>query len=427
MKEGRHETGPGSTLYKTILLALDGSPDSLAGGRLAVALSRHLGCEIACIHAYDERIHDTRFREMEPGLPERYQEPDHLEQLRASHGALMTEGFAALSRGYLEAFLGEARKAGAAVHDLVQKGRNYTVLLEKIETGAFDLAILGATGLGAQGDGLLGSTATRVLRRATCDVVVARGVPWEGRPLVVGIDGSDNGLLAARKGVTWARALGGGLELAAAYDPGLHRTVFATMGQSLSPERQAEVGLERQQELHEELIDDGLRRLYEVFLQQAVAATHRLGADPRPHLVQGKAYRALAALAIERQAGLLAVGRFGHHREAGTDVGATAEAVARLAPCSVLVVSGAPPGPAQAREAGSETGTAHALPWDPEALARLERIPSFARAMARRAVEERVRAAGGARVGVSDFAQAAEAFGMGPPERSASPGRAKGT
>jgi len=410
-------------VYKTILLALDGSPDSLAGGRLALAAARHLGCGVTCLHAYDERIHDTRFREMEPGLPERYQDPKYLEGLRASHGALMTEGFAALSRGYLEAFLEEARDAGTAAREVVRQGRNYAVLLERLGTGEFDLVVLGATGLGTQGDGLLGSTATRVLRRATCDVLVARSAPWEGQPLVAGIDGSEHALLAVRKAITWSRALGGELDLAAAYDPGLHRTVFATMGQSLSPERQRAVGLERQQELHEELIDEGLGRLYDVFLKEALAASRRLGGQPRSHLVQGKAYRALVELARERQAGLLAVGRFGHHREADTDVGATAEAVARLAPCSVLVTGVPSPAPAETREGELESRLHPSLPWDADALARLERVPSFARPMARRAVEERVRAAGGARVGIAEFARAAEAFGMGKPGGGDDPGR----
>lgn len=405
-------------MSEAILLALDGSPDSLQGSRMALALAVQLGCEVVCLHAYDERIHDTRFREMEPGLPAQYQEASYLARLRESHGTLMTEGFAALSRGYLEGFLAEAHQAGVSVQEVVRQGRNYAVVLEQLAEGAFGLAVLGAGGLGAQGDGLLGSTTTRVLRRATCDVLVARhAAPWRGRPLVVGVDGSQGALLGVRKALNWARALGGSIELAAAYDPGLHRTVFATMGRSLSAERQREVGLDRQQELHEDLIDDGLGRLYATFLEQAQTAARQWGARPHAHLLQGKAYRALARLAADQGAGLLVLGRFGHHLEPGTDIGATAEAAARLAPCSVLV-AGAEPETAPARDAAhSRQAAAPAgMAWDAEALVRLERVPGFARPMARAAVEQRVRAHGETQVTVADFTAAALAFGMGRPD-----------
>jgi len=403
-------------VYQSILLALDGSPDSLAGGQLAIALSQHLGCAVTCVHAYDERIHDTRFREMEPGLPNRYQEPEYLDGLRESHGALMSEGFASLSRGYLEAFLAQAREAGVAAREVVARGRNYVVLVDQLLAGGHDLVILGATGLGAQGDGLLGSTATRVLRRAAGDVFLARAAaPWRGRPLVVGVDGSESALQTARKAIVWARALGGEVELGAAYDPGLHRTVFATMGHSLAPERQAEVGLDRQQQLHEELIDDGLGRLYETFLSGAIAAVRAAGAGSRPNLLQGKAYRALVECAVAKQAGVLAVGRFGHHREAGTDLGSTAEAVARTAPCSVLVVGETDTHVAHPADLDVPAEPTPTLPWDEDALARLERIPSFARPMARRAIEEKARGAGETRVTAAVFARVAQEFGMARP------------
>ena len=55
-------------MYSTILVALDGSDHSLAGGDLAVALAQRVGSGILAAHVYDAAIHTTRFREMEPGL-----------------------------------------------------------------------------------------------------------------------------------------------------------------------------------------------------------------------------------------------------------------------------------------------------------------------------------------------------------------------
>ena len=55
----------------------------------------------------------------------------------------------------------------------------------------------------------------------------------------------------------------------------------------------------------------------------------------------------------------------------------------------------------------------HPLTWDAEAQARLQRVPSFVRSMARRAVENAVREAGGDRVSPEDFDTVAARFGMG--------------
>jgi len=235
-----------------------------------------------------------------------------------------------------------------------------------------------------------------------------------GGPVLAGVDGSADAEAALRRAVGWARIQSQPLHLAAAYDPVFHRHIFQTMARALTGERQAEVGLERQEELHEELIDDGLGTLYRSFLDRAAALAVTLGAEPAAELLEGKAYRALVDRSVALGAGLLVVGRFGHNREEASDLGGNAEAVARLSRSSVLVV--APPSDGAAREAEA------ALTWEPEAAARLERVPPFARPMARKAVEDAARAQGAARVTVAAFDAVARRFGMGPPSRGAGGG-----
>ena len=52
------------------------------------------------------------------------------------------------------------------------------------------------------------------------------------------------------------------------------------------------------------------------------------------------------------------------------------------------------------------------LDWNPEALSRLERVPPFARSMARLGVEEYVRSRGKTKVTAALFQEAAQMFGM---------------
>ena len=54
-----------------------------------------------------------------------------------------------------------------------------------------------------------------------------------------------------------------------------------------------------------------------------------------------------------------------------------------------------------------------AVEWDDDARARLERIPQFARSMARQTIENCVQSKGGTRVTLEEFQEIARRFGMG--------------
>ena len=91
-------------MYRKILIALDGSKYSLFGGEIALEFSEKFKSEILAVHIYDGKIHSHRLREMEPDLPEKYQEEETLRHVRESHNELIYEGFKSLSKGYIEEF-----------------------------------------------------------------------------------------------------------------------------------------------------------------------------------------------------------------------------------------------------------------------------------------------------------------------------------
>jgi nucleotide-binding universal stress UspA family protein len=389
-------------MYSKILVALDGSGPSSAGAEIALLLAQKLGCTIVATHIYDARIHSSRFREMEPVLPGRYQEEERLTQLRESHKGLINEGFAALSKGYMEQFLEEAGKAAIPVIQVHKEGRNYVELMKVAEEQQVNLIVAGAAGLGNTEPGRLGSTALRILRLARCDVLISRK-SMGSRGVVAGIDGSEEALDALRKAASWANLLSAPLRLVAAYDPHFHTQVFKTMGESLSAERRAQVNLTSQETLHEEIIDDGLGKLYEAFLEQAQERSAKWGANGTVQLVKGKAYISLAGESRD-ETDLLVVGRYGHHRQDVVPLGSNSETAAALAGTNVLVAS--------AVENRGEVKVQE-VEWDSDALARLERVPPFARPMARQAVEGYVRAKGETRVSLAVFTEVASRFGMG--------------
>lgn len=177
------------------------------------------------------------------------------------------------------------------------------------------------------------------------------------------------------------------------------------MAGSLSPERREEVGLSEQEKLHKEIIDDGLGALYADFLKQADELASSLGLEAETRLLQGKVYRAFVDHLNENNCGLAVVGRYGHHRDNFSTIGSNAEAVVRYSSVNVLVTASEED---NAREHRSD------IAWAPEALARLDRVPVFARSMARRSVEEHVIKTGGEQVTLEDFREVAGRFGMNP-------------
>lgn len=72
-----------------------------------------------------------------------------------------------------------------------------TIVREAVEWSA-DLVVVGARGLGALSGFLLGSVSTAVARHAPSAVLVVKGRPGRLQRLVIGLDGSEGSLRAAR-------------------------------------------------------------------------------------------------------------------------------------------------------------------------------------------------------------------------------------
>jgi nucleotide-binding universal stress UspA family protein len=242
------------------------------------------------------------------------------------------------------------------------------------------------------------------LRSLNCDLLIGRASSPAGGPVLASIDGSEHALAALEKGRVFAVLTGAPLHLLAAYDPALHQRVFKTMAETMPPEAQEAVGLDKQQGLHESLIDDGLGTLYRTFLEEAAQTVSAAGLKPITHLVADKGYSGIVSKSEAVKAGLICLGRFGHNREEGSDIGATAEAVVRLARCHVHVSAPPPAAPSVGFLDGEE------IPWEPEALARLEKVPRFVRKMARRSIEKTARDEGAERVTVEHVEIVSERF-----------------
>ena len=323
-------------MYNKIFVALDGSKYSLFGGEIALEFSEKFKSEILAVHVYDGNIHSHRLREMEPDLPEKYQEEETLRHVRESHNELIDEGFKSLSKGYIEEFERIAAQKGIDIHSLHREGRNYSGILGIAQESDVDLMITGAYGLGYISDEALGSAATRVLRMANRDLLIARR-PFSNGGILTGVDGSRSSLAALQRAVAISKAFEKPLRIASAYDPFFHGTIFNVMAGALSKERREDIGLSKQQTLHDSIVDEGLGKLYRRFLDKAESIAVESGIVPEVNLLRGKTFASLVDLSNQQETDLIIAGRFGYHRDDQVTIGSNSEAIVRHAKTNVLI------------------------------------------------------------------------------------------
>lgn len=385
----------GEPAFGTLLVPVDNSVYSGWAVGMALGIAKAFGASLTGSHVYAARLHERRFHDMEPALPEAYQEATILAHQREVHGTLIEKGLRLIADSYLQALEQRCLEAGIPFEGKTLEGKNYAELVRDVEATGYDLVVLGAHGMGevwrrgARHGHVLGSVCERLVRRVTHDVLVVKDDRPLGGTFVAGVDGSPRSFAALRVALALAAKTGARVHAVAAYDPFLHRTVFKKLEDVLSDGARQVFDREAQRKLHDELVDGGIATLYAGHLAAATRLARALGAEIETHLVAGRAWNAVLRQVEAVRPTLLLLGRTGLHADAGLDIGSNAETLLRLARCHVFLAARAfAPAPDDASPADDR------LEWTAEALAALERVPAFARTMARSAIEGHARREG---------------------------------
>lgn len=144
-------------MYRTVLLATDGSDDALAAAERAVDLAAHYGAQLSACYVIESRTaYDNAI--VEPGTVER---------------ALREEGEAALA-----AVAELATAEDVPVRGAIRRGVPYEELLEHARQEEADLIVLGRQGRSSFRAVLLGSTTDALVRLSAVPVLVV-GEPSE--------------------------------------------------------------------------------------------------------------------------------------------------------------------------------------------------------------------------------------------------------
>jgi len=372
-----------------ILVALDQSDYAIRAMHEATRLAASAGGTITGIHAYAARLHDRRFKQMEGGLPDRYRREKEMEHQRDVHEDLIGMGLGLISDSYHDAAQVITQGQDVPFKRLSPEGKNYTCLTEAMNTGEFDVLALGSLGLGAVAGSTIGTVCERVVRRATIDVFVAkdRHRPLGDGPIVVGMDGSPKSFGALKTAIDIGQRLDVPVHVVAAYDPYYHYVAFNKISTVLSDEAGKVFRFKEQEQLHEELIDDGIAKIYQAHLNVAETVAEDAGATIITELVAGKPYQAIRKYIEKHNASLLVVGKTGVHADEGLDIGGNTENLLRMVPCHIWIGQAEfiPPMDVVAEET---------IMWSEEAEEKIGRAPDFVRGIARTSVIRQAQAKG---------------------------------
>jgi len=439
----RHDPDAEVPVYREIFVPVDNSPHSDWAVDRAIELCRRSGGCITGNHVYAARLHDVRFRQLETGLPARFQTPDEIKKQRKIHDKLIEKGLQLIADSFLDQVGKRCAAADVPLTRQLLEGINYEEIVNEVNRGAgrlpgligfdpnraagydggergrsdvklgengrlvaeeedpaarlvgtsgrrYDLVAIGAHGLGRQPSSQLGGVVARALRGIEKDMLIVRDErTLAGGRFLVCVDGSSYAYRAMRMALELAQAFGGSLYLCSAFDVEYHHVVFHNIKDVLSYQASRVFKFEEQEELHNNIIDKGLLKLCQANLKRAAVMAQEFPDVPiTTQILVGKPFQVVLQWAEEIQPSLLAIARHGAHRIEGTQLGSQAENLLRLAPCNVLLVGtvGVRPEDIPWIE---EDGVAR-LPWAPEAEVRILRVPPFAQGIARRAVEEYV-------------------------------------
>lgn len=371
-------------MYKSIYIPVDNSDYSNTAIDIGMMLAKQFGSKVVGSHAYAAKMHDRRFKQMEAGLPEEYHDENELERQRKIHDSLITRGLELITDSYLDIVDEKASEQNVPVERRSLEGKNYKVLVEDIVKNGYDLVILGALGVGAVKESLIGSVTERIIRRVRkSDVFVVKeptfSVPNKKRKIVVAVDGSHLSFGGFKTALALAKAFDLEMDVVSAFDPYYHYAVFSSIAGVLSEDAGKVFRFKEQEKLHEEVIDSGLAKIYQSHLEVCTKLAEDENFKINTSLLDGKPFEKIFQYVKKERPWLLVIGRIGVHSDEDMDVGSNSENLIRGVPCNVLVSNKPyiPPIDAIAE---------YTVAWTEEASKRMEKVPIFARGVAKTAV-----------------------------------------
>jgi nucleotide-binding universal stress UspA family protein len=170
----KHVPEPGEAERDTILVGIDGSPQSFGALMTAIDLARTFGKKVEAIAVYDPYLHYSVFNGIVNVLTEQAAKVFRFEEQNQLHEEIIDTGLAQIYQSHLEIGERMGSEAGVAIKKTLLDGKPFQKIIDHARKTNPWLIVLGRIGVHSPKDETaLGSNVENILRAAPCDVLLS--------------------------------------------------------------------------------------------------------------------------------------------------------------------------------------------------------------------------------------------------------------
>jgi nucleotide-binding universal stress UspA family protein/Zn finger protein HypA/HybF involved in hydrogenase expression len=170
----KHVPEPGEAERDTILVGIDGSPQSFGALMTAIDLARAFGKKVETIAVYDPYLHYSVFNGIVNVLTEQAAKVFRFEEQNQLHEEIIDTGLAQIYQSHLEVAERMANEAGVEIRKTLLDGKPFQKIVDHARKTNPFLIVLGRIGVHSpKEETALGSNVENILRTASCDVLLS--------------------------------------------------------------------------------------------------------------------------------------------------------------------------------------------------------------------------------------------------------------
>ena len=163
----------------TILVGIDGSPQSFGALQTALKLAERFDKKVELIGVYDPYLHYSVFHGIVGVLSEKASKVFRFEEQNQLHEEIIDTGLAQIYQSHLDVAERMALDAGTAVGKTLLDGKAFQKILDHARKTKPWLVLVGRIGVHSPADETgLGSNAENLLRRCPCDVLLSTALAY---------------------------------------------------------------------------------------------------------------------------------------------------------------------------------------------------------------------------------------------------------
>ncbi|MHB8719675.1 MAG: universal stress protein [Candidatus Dormibacteria bacterium] len=159
-----------------ILVGIDGSPQSFAGLRTALALGRATQRPVQAVAVYDPYLHYAVFNGIVDVLSEKASKVFRFKEQEALHEEIIDTGLAKIYESHLRVARATAEEEGMELPITLLDGKAFERILRHARETRPWLLVLGRIGVHSDPQMDMGSNTEQLLRLAPCNVLLSSGV-----------------------------------------------------------------------------------------------------------------------------------------------------------------------------------------------------------------------------------------------------------